>query len=304
MSITLANALGIAALVCWSMNTAVTRHLGEAHPFGMPGLSFSVAGLTLILLDRIRSKPLPWRSDASPKFWYLCGGAFAAYLLLYTSGLTYADSRLVVLPLGLINYFWPSLILVLMPWFFPCRVKWGILVAGALLCVAGVGMSFLWGMPLDGFAGVFAATWPAFLMMAAAAFLWAFYSNAARKWGGTANGVGWFQLAGGLCFLALWWMRGGDLGLDASILVPFLIHALVINAAAYTFWDCGVRRGDIGLMGTLANFLPLGSVLFGSWYLGDATTPGLWLGGLLVTCGAALCRKGTAEDGNGGIHKE
>lgn len=300
MSVYTANVMGILALLFWSMNVAVTRHIGEAHPFAAPGLSFTVSGLLLIAFDCVRRRPLPWKSDAARPFWICCGSAFVAYVLLYTLGLSYSSSRLVVLPLGLINYFWPSLILVLMPLFFPCRIRWGVLAAGTALCIAGVGCSLLWGVSLRELAAVAAEIWPACLMMLAAAFLWAFYSDAVRKWGGTANGVGWFQLCGGLCFLALWRVKGGDMGLNWGMAVPLLLHALVVNAAAYMLWDLGVRRGDIGLMGTLANFLPLASILFGSWYLGDATTPGLWIGAALVTLGAVLCRKGVREDATDG----
>jgi Permeases of the drug/metabolite transporter (DMT) superfamily len=287
-----ANLLGIASLLLWCMNVAVTRHISEAHPFGMPGLSFSIAGILLIIVDLLRRKPFPWQSDALPKFWLWGGGAYILYLLLYASGLAYSDSRDVVLPLGLINYLWPSLILVMMPLFFRCRIKTGILTSGIILCVAGVASSLLWGLSLAEITTVFWQNWPAFAMMGASAFLWAFYSNAARKWAGTANGVGWFFLATGLCFLALWQVTGGPLGLSRETLGPLFVHAVCVNAIAYFFWDCGVRWGDIGLMGALANFLPIGSIVFGVWYLGNAATPGLWIGGALVTAGAILCRKG------------
>ena len=292
MSASLTNSFGMLALVFWSMNIVVTRHIGEAHAYGMPALSFLSAGLLLVVFDLLRKKALPWKSDANPRFWIFGGGAFVIYVLLYVAGLSYSPSRTVALSLGLINYFWPSLILVLMPLFFPCSIRWGILASGVGLCVVGVALSLLWGMSPGEMAAVFKENWPAFLIMAGAAFLWAFYSNAARKWGGTANGVGWFMLAGGACFFVLWLASGEPLGFSRSMLAPFLVHAAIVNAAAYMLWDYGVRFGDIGLMGTLANFLPLGSVLFGAWYLGDATTPGLWLGGGLVTCGAVLCRKG------------
>lgn len=292
MSAITANILGTVSLLLWSMNVAVTRHIGEAHPFGMPGLSFSIAGVLLILVDLLRRKPLPWQSDALPKFWLWGGGAYILYLLLYASGLAYSDSREVVLPLGLINYLWPSLILVMMPLFFRCRIKTWILTAGIIFCIAGVASSLLWGLSFAEIAAVFWQNWPAFAMMGGSAFLWAFYSNAARKWAGTANGVGWFFLATGLCFLALWLVTGGPLGLTKEMLAPLLVHAICINAIAYMFWDIGARWGDLGLMGALANFLPIGSIIFGVWYLGDAATLGLWIGGILVTLGAILCRKG------------
>lgn len=296
MSVYTANILGIASLVLWSMNVAVTRFIGEAHPYAVPGLSFCLAGILLIILDTARKTPPPWKSDASPKYWLYGGGAFVVYILLYTMGLSWSDSRLASLSLGLVNYFWPSLILLLLPWFFPARVRAGILALGLLLCLVGVGCALLWGLPVAAIVGLARDLWPAFLIMLAAAFLWAFYSNAARKWGGNANGVGWFQLATGLCFLLLWAWRGGELTLNRETVLALLVHALLVNAAAYMLWDCGIRRGDIGLMGTLANFLPLTSVLFGAWYLGSGTTPGLWLGGALVTVGAILCRRGIRNE--------
>lgn len=291
-----ANALGVLALLFWSMSVSVTRHLGEAHPFGMPGLSYATAGVLLIALDAVRGRPLPWRSDADGKFWLWGGGSFVVYLLVYTTGLSWSDSRMIVLPLGLVNYFWPSLILLLMPFFFSCSVRWRVLGAGAVLCIAGAAAAMLWGMAPAEMAELVGRNWPAFLLVLMAAFLWAFYSNAARKWGGSANGTGWFMLAGGLCFLTAWFFSGEPIGFHRDMIAPFLLHACLVNATAYLFWDIGVRRGDIGLMGTLANFLPIGSIAFGCWYLGDVATPGLWPGCLLVTAGAVLCRRALASE--------
>lgn len=292
MKKTTANIFGISSLVFWSMNVGVTRQIGEAHPYGMPGLSFLLSGIGLVLLDAARGTPLPWNSDARPRFWLFAGGAFVLYMIVYVCALSSASTREVVLPLGLVNYMWASLILLLMPLFFPGRVRWPVLAGGIALCVAGVALAMLWGMSLASLAKALREDWPAFLMMAAAAFLWAFYSNASRKWGGSANGVGWFMLASGAMFLAVWFVSGEPLGLTRAMTFPLILHALAINAAGYLFWDFGVRWGDIGLMGAMANFLPLGSVLFGSWYLGSSTTPGLWIGGALVTIGAMLCGKG------------
>lgn len=286
-----ANALGITALILWSMNIGVTRVIGEAHPMGMTGLSFFVAGLSLVLFDTIRGAPRPWKSDAAPRYWYLGGGAFVCYLLLYVLSLSWSTSRAMALSLGLVNYQWASLTLVLMPAFFPRRMRWPLLAAGWLLCLAGIGFALLWGVPLSAVGGMLADNGTAFAMMLAAAFLWAFYSNAARKWGGDANGCGWFQMTAGALLLCMWTATGEPLGFTTAMIVPFAVHALVINAAAYLMWDVGVRQGNIGLMGSLANYLPVASSLFGAWYLGDQTTAGLWIGCVLVTVGAILCNR-------------
>lgn len=307
MSIASANTMGVFALLFWSMNVAVTRQLGETHPFAMPGLSLLVSGIVVLAADWIRGVELPWRSGADVRFWIFGGGAFVAYMLLYTCGLTFGTGREVVLPLGLVNYFWPSLTLAMMPFFSRCAVRRRVLLAGMGLCVVGVGMSLLWGISFKELGAVLWGNGASLCMMLGAAVLWAFYSNAARKWGGRANGIGWFQVAAGLCFLGVWGGVGGRLGFGREMALPFVLHAVVVNALAYTLWDIGVRWGDIGLMGVLANFLPIGSVVFGIWYFGDSGTLGLWVGGLLVTAGAVLCRWGISSKeeagGNGRLDR-
>lgn len=286
-----ANTLGITALILWSMNIGVTRVIGEAHPTGMTGLSFFTAGLALVLFDIVRGATPPWKSTASPRYWYLGGAAFVAYFLLYALSLSWSTSRAMALSLGLVNYQWASLTLVFMPAFFPQRLRWPLLAAGWLLCLAGIGFALLWGVPLSAVGTMLADNGAAFAMMLAAAFLWAFYSNAARKWGGDANGCGWFLMTAGGLLLCMWLATGEPLGFTTGMIAPFVVHSLVINAAAYLMWDVSIRRGSIGLMSSLANYLPVTSSIFGAWYLGDQTTAGLWIGCVLVTVGAILCKR-------------
>ena len=296
MTTALANILGIAALLAWSMSVGLTRHLAEAHRFGLPGLSFFTAGILMISFDFARGKKPPWRTGANPLFWLLAGGAFVGYIVFYDTALSWSASRDVVLTLGLVNYFWPALILLIMPVFFVCRVNWAILGAGLLLCLSGVGMALLRDVSIADVMRNMADDWPAFLIMTGAAFLWAFYSNAARKWAGRASGAGWFMLTSGLVLLVMWRLDGGPLGFEPGMTLPFLVHALVVNAAAYALWELGVRRGDLRFLGLAANFLPLASVIVGSWYLGGGFSSRLWLGGGMVALGAYLCGKGLGND--------
>ncbi len=292
----LATSLGILALVFWSMNVAITRVIGEAHHFGMPGLSFTLAGVVLLACDFFHKTPPPWRSTARKPYWFAGGLAFLAYMIFYVLGVSWSPDRRLALPLGLVNYLWPSLLLVMLPYFIACRMDRRLLAGGVVLCLSGVGLALLWGLDLGAILVMVREDWPAFFMMFACAVLWAFYSLAARKWGGNANGTGWFFLAAGFCLLGMWRFSGGDLHFTRAMIPPFLLHSLLATAAAYLMWDIGARRGDIGILGALANFLPLGSVLFGSWYLGEKNTPGLWIGCVLVTAGAVLSRRGVREE--------
>ncbi len=291
-----ANILGLLALVFWSMNVAVIRRVGEANPLGLPGLSLVLAGAAMIAVGSVTGSKPPWRSNADRRYWIFGGIAFVLNSLFLISALSYSSTRTLVLPLGLVNYFWPSIILVLLPFFFRRRVNRALLAAGILLCVAGVASAMFWGADIAAIAADCVRNWPALAMMAVVPFAWAFYSNASRKWGGNANGVGWFQLIAGICFLLLWTGTGEPMGFTRDMLLPFLVHSLLVNAAAYAFWDAAMRHGDIALMGSMANALPITSILFSVWYLGEALTPGLAIGAALVAAGAILCRRGAPAE--------
>ncbi|MDR0362823.1 MAG: EamA family transporter [Planctomycetota bacterium] len=284
-----ANLLGVLALLGWCMNVGVTRHVASGHVFGLPGLSYAVAGIALIFFDCFRGKSLPWKCDAAPKFWTIGGGAFVLFCVLFVFALSWSDDATVVLSLGLVNYCWPVLILLFMPFFTNCHVR---PLFGIVLCLIGICCAMLWGMSMEKMLRGMSENWPAFLIMAAAAVAWALYSNLAGRWAGNSSGTGWFELVSGLILLVVWFFEGGPLGFTANMVAPFLLHALAVNATCYLLWDYGIRYGDLSLMGTLANFLPLGSILFGAWYLGGEPTPGLWLGGILVSLGAIVSRRG------------
>ncbi|MDR1611650.1 MAG: EamA family transporter [Planctomycetota bacterium] len=290
----IANSLGVLALLGWCMNVGLSRHIASGHVFGLPGLSYLGAGAVLVLFDWLRGKPPPWRSSADRRFWVVGGGAFVMFCVFFFVAIAWSADSTVALSLGLVNYCWPVLILLLMPLFSKCRVRPFRLGVGVALCLAGVGCAMLWGQSFARMAGGAAENWPAFLIMAAAALCWAAYSNLARRWAGNSSGTGWFEIVSGLLLLALWAIAGGPLGFSPALAMPFLLHALVINAACYLLWDYGIRHGDLPLMGALANFLPPGSILFGAWYLGAAVTPGLWLGGILVCAGAMFSRRGVS----------
>ncbi|MDR3210575.1 MAG: EamA family transporter, partial [Planctomycetota bacterium] len=271
MSKTLANLLGTLALIGWSLNIAVTRRLAEVDPYGLPAVSFIAAGIILLAFDHLRSGTKGKAKDPI-KFWLLGGGAFVAYIVSYVLALSRVNSSEAGIALGLVNYFWPVLILFLLPFFSHCRVSWTCLAFGMALCLSGVAFALLWGIPAREIVANLEENREAFIIMLAAAFLWAFYSNAIRQWSGNANGTGWFQLASGLVFLVLWWERGTDLGLTPDLYIPLLLHILIVNASSYLLWDLGVRYGDIVWLGILSNFLPLASVLFGVWYLETSPT--------------------------------
>ena len=121
-----------------------------------------------------------------------------------------------------------------------------------------------------------------------AAFLWAAYSVVARKYGKGKSAVGLFLLA----TAAVLWTRyfQGEqppmrIDLSSSLQV-FVLGAF--TATAYSAWNFGIQRGNIGLLAALSYFTPVLSSCLASVWLGVTPPWTFWVGVALVTAGSFM----------------
>jgi drug/metabolite transporter (DMT)-like permease len=235
---------------------------------------------------------------------YLLGGGLlvVGYLVCLYIALGLAVTRRQVLDIGLINYLWPSLTLLLSVPLLHHRARpWlpvGILLAlaGVVLATSPAGVS-----SLGEFVGNMQRNSAAYLCALAAAVLWALYSNLSRRWAGDApvSGMPLFIAAAGLAMAlllpafpppAIRWTVPGVLALLYVAVGPTLL--------AYVLWDLGVQRGSLTLLAALSNFIPLFSTVVSSLILGVALGPQLWLAVVLLVAGAVICHAGVEESGD------
>jgi len=250
-------ALGGAAILLWSTTVAVGRSLTEQlGPLTAPAAIFLLGGGIGIVLRRSggRQRAAPPRPAVDPRYLWGCGALFAGYQACLYLALGLAQDRAQVLGVALANYLWPMLTLLLSVSLLRLRARpW--LVPGALLAMAGVALAVTEGAPL---------TWASLR------------SSLATSGLPYALGAGRF-LTGEV---SRWAGRGvAELGFMA-----------LGSSLAYMFWDRAVRKGDIVLVAAASYLTPLLSSAISALYLGVAPGPRLWLGGVLVVVGAAVCR--------------
>jgi drug/metabolite transporter (DMT)-like permease len=210
---------------------------------------------------------------------------FVLYTAMLFLAVGWVDDRAQALEIGLLNYLWPAMTLVLSLVLLKRRARvW--LVPGTLTALAGVflvmtqGASVSWASVVAHVLGNPAAYLLAFL----AAITWALYSNLARLWGGQAQtgAVGLFIPVTGLVLVVLRLMSpevstwsvtaAGEVGLLGGI-----------TALAYVLWEKAMRQGNLVLVVICSYFTPLFSTLLSCLYLKVNPGPKLWLGcGLLV----------------------
>lgn len=292
-SVRRATLIGLVAILCWSSTVGLMRSVAEA--LGAVGGAAALYTVSAVLVLAVQGWPR-WAVLRQVSRVYLlgCGLLFAIYEICLSVAIGLAHDRQQSLELGLINYLWPSLTIVLAVLCGQQRARWW-LWPGVALC--------LWGLVrvLGGDGGADGAPWwqelvahmhsnpLAYALAFGAAVLWPVYSVLSRLHGGGFNAVGLFVLLTAVVLWAQW------LALDVAPMRwswSVALQVLAIGAATalgYSCWEHGIQRGNLAVMAAGSYFTPVLSSLWGSVWL--AVQPGwpFWQGVALVTLGSLVC---------------
>jgi drug/metabolite transporter (DMT)-like permease len=225
----------------------------------------------------------------SRKYLLGCGTLFVTYMIALYLALGMARDRQQVLEVGLLNYLWPVLTLLLSVILLRQSARWTLL-PGTVLAIVGV---LLVVMPdlKAGWQDVATAavvTAPRLLGLLAA-ITWAYYSVLTRLWASeqSRGSVDLFLsiTAGVLLALALFADEPRGWSIRA------IGEAVVLGLAtcfAYRLWDLAMRRGNLMLVAACSYLTPLFSTLASCLYLAVVPPHQLWWGCLLLIAGSLL----------------
>ena len=282
----LATASGFGAVLLWSTTVAFARSLSEqvgsvTAATGVYSVS-AVVALAVLLRSRERRRKV-LRLPA--KYLVGCGALFVSYMVLIFLAVGRADSRSQVLEVGLINYLWPILTLVLSVVFLGRKPHWG-LAPGTLLALAGLFLVVTHGAEIswESFVRNLASNPAAYLLAVAAAVCWGVYSNLTRRWiGGQGQGaVTVFMPLTAVVLLLVCGFVDEPRGWTGHGVVEAVFLG-VASFAANSLWESGMRRGNMVLVAAFSYLTPLFSTIVSCLYL--AVVPGakLWVGcGVLI----------------------
>ena len=231
------------------------------------------------------------------KYLFGCGALFIVYIACIYLAIGTATNRLQVLEVGLLNYLWPSLTLVLAVPVLARKAHYT-LIPGCLLGFGGILLASVQsGESWEVFVGNFGANWFPYVLAFVAAMCWALYSNLTHRWAKEAEtgAVPLFLLASGFVLAVLRllvterteWTTQTGLELAYMAVFPTII--------AYAFWDNAMRRGNMILVTSLSYLTPLLSIIISSVYLGVEAGAYLWVGCLLVIAGSLTCKMSVEE---------
>ena len=281
--------IGLSAVLCWSTSVGLFRSVAEhLGPVGGAASVFSLSALLVTL--RFGLPRMAQLKTMHPAYLWGCGLLFVLYEMALSLSLGFASNRTQTLELGMINYLWPSLTIVLATVFGLQRFRAG-LVPGVLLAMAGI-VLVLKGdsaLSIDSVWANVQSNPLAYSLAFAAAWLWPCYSVLSKRYAQGANALSAFLW---VVAAVLWvkYVADGDATLHFS---PAAIAQLAmlsgLTALGYSCWDYGLRHGNLTVMAVGSYFTPVLSALVGTVWLQVQPGWSFWQGVALVTLGSLIC---------------
>lgn len=289
---TRATLLGLLAIVLWSTLAGLIRFLSEQlGPTGGAAMIYTISSLFLLaLVER------PRLTGFKPGYMLPAGLLFASYEICLSLSLGYAASREQSIELGMINYLWPSLTVLLAIMMNGQKGGFGV-YGGLLLALAGIG----WLMSGDGgwtprhMLNNVLSNPLSYGLALSGALIWAVYCNVTRRFATGSSGVTLFFI---LTALLLWVKY---LFSDEPTLVFTGANGLglVVTGAAmglaYASWNTGIINGNLTLLATCSYITPVLSSLFAAILLNIHLSATFWQGAAMVCCGSLISWLATRE---------
>lgn len=286
MTKTRATSIGFIAVLLWSLLALFTVGTTPVPPLQLTAICFAIGGtLGLVWTGTTggfhRLARVNWRIYA-----FGTVGLFG-YHFLYFSALRRAPAA----EAGLIAYLWPLLIVLFSGLLPNERLEKGHII-GAVISFIGAGM-----IVLNGGAGFQAEAMTGYGLALLCAFTWAGYSVLSRRLGDIpTDSVAIFCLAtavlSAIAHLALETTVWPVTALGWGAIVALGLGPVGL---AFYVWDVGVKHGNIQLLGVASYAAPLLSTLvLVAAGIADATWA-ILIAALLITVGAALAARASAN---------
>lgn len=282
---------GMLAILLWSATVALVRSLTEQVGAITAGAAVHcVAGVASVAFLFCSAKRIRHVKRLSPKYLLGCGALFVMYMLVLFLGIGLAEDRSQVLEVGLLNYLWPALTILLSLVLLKKKAGW-LLIPGTLLALVGVWLVLTEGAGISwrSFWSNVAGNPAAYACGLTAACSWALYSNLTRRWASSerTGAVDLFLPTSGLVLLLVSLAIDEPGSWNARAVAEVGIFG-VITWLAYRLWDFAMRKGDIVLVAACSYLTPLLSTVVSCIYLNVSAEITLWVGCILIVVGSLV----------------
>ncbi|MEK0169755.1 MULTISPECIES: aromatic amino acid DMT transporter YddG [Pseudescherichia] len=281
-----ATLIGFIAILLWSAIVGLIKSVSEGFgPVGGAALIYTCSAVLLLCtigFPKIRRFPVS----------YLILGSvlFVCYELCLSLSLGFTHSGRQAIEVGMVNYLWPSMTILLSVIINRQRTS-PLIIPGIILAIAGI------GFVLGGDQGFSVAEMAnnvmdnplSYGLAFSGAIIWAVYCVVTKIIAEGNNGITLFFI---LTALTLW------VKFFSSPQPEFVIswHAgisLLLAAIAmgfgYAAWNVGILHGNVTVLAAASYFIPIVSAVLAAFMLNSHLTLSFWQGTAMVSLGSLLC---------------
>ncbi len=245
-----ATLIGAAAIAMWSWLSVLAVATGRIPAFQLAAMTFAVGACIGPLSVRARTGRWPRLPRVPLAAWLVGVGGLFGYHALYFIALRFSPPA----EAGLLNYFWPLLIVLFSALLPGERLKAHHLI-GVALGLVGTVVLFAG----QGGANFSAAYLPGFAAALAAAFVWAGYSVLSRRLKAVPT-----DAVAGFCLVTALLAVVAHVAVEETVwpagagqwLAVLALGAGPVGLAFYA-WDVGMKHGDIRVLGAAAYATPV-----------------------------------------------
>lgn len=288
-----ATALGAVPILVWGATLAWVRTLSD-EVGAVSGGAWMCIGATIALWAWRTARQGLTRPRVSGKTVTLNGSLFAAYLVCFSIAVGTAASRVEAVSVGLVNYLWPSLAMLIAPLFVGKRIT-VVLVAQVAVAVVGTAIAVLarGDIPVDAILQAIVQRPAPYVAALLAALCWALYSNTAsvgvRE--GDENPVSaYLPMAAVATGIYAWMVEGLPFPQQTATWIS-LVTLSIATAAGYICWDVAMRKGNTRIVGLGALFTPILSVSIAGVAFGERLGWNIWAGASLIVVASLMSRR-------------
>ena len=279
--------VGLSAILLWGFMAGLVRIV--ADNFGATlgsALIYTVGGVLLLVARR----PAP--IGKYPHKYLLVGGVmFVLYEASISLAIGLASTSAQSLEVSLVNYLWPTLLVLMTAAFSHKRGAVWRALPGAVIATIGVGLA-VGGEDLDvnvALQNIVSNPFP-YLMAFVGAFIWASYATVTPSMSNGYDGTTIFFCCVAVTLWIIHFVSRQGLPAQAPSVWGFVaVFACALSiAGGYACWGYGMLHGNMETLALGSYATPILSTASGTVLLGVALGMPFWVGVMLVVAGSLI----------------
>lgn len=281
-----ATLIGLIAILLWSAIVGLIKSVSEGFgPVGGAALIYTCSAVLLLFtlgFPKIKKFPVS----------YLIIGSvlFVCYELCLSLSLGFTHSGLQAIEVGMVNYLWPSMTILLAV--IVNRQKTSpLIIPGVILAIVGIGrvLGGDGGFSLTEMMNNVMDNPLSYGLAFSGAVIWAIYCVVTQRIAQGNNGITLFFI---LTALTLWvkylTSPQPEFNLSWHAWISLMLAAMAMGFG-YAAWNVGILHGNVTVLAAASYFIPIISAVLAAFMLDSHLTLAFWQGTAMVSLGSLIC---------------